>query len=74
MKLPEYAVTVLFVSFVVGALAMAAFVVIADGRNTEACLAAGYPSMRWPTPFGPVYCVKRVDLTDVVVPLSEVRR
>ena len=72
--LKEYGIPVFLVSFVIGVMAAAVFVAVMEARNSEACLAAGYPEARWPAPFGPVYCVKRVDLTDVVVPLSEVRR
>jgi hypothetical protein len=36
------------------------------------CLAAGYPEYR--VTFNGTYCVKRVDQTDVVVPIEQTRR
>ena len=47
-------------------------------RNMKAdteCLAAGYPQSKVISAgLGPAYCIKRIDQTDVVVPLSEVER
>jgi hypothetical protein len=40
---------------------------------TSTCLAAGYPEAKV-LMLGGSYCVKRVEQTDVVVPLSEVKR
>jgi hypothetical protein len=45
---------------------------VADVRADAACLRAGYPSARIDWSLN-AYCVKRVDQTDVVVPLSTVR-
>lgn len=41
-------------------------------RLARRCLAAGYPYSRWSLT-GPNYCVKRLDNSDVVVPVENAR-
>jgi hypothetical protein len=62
---------VLFAAMAMASIAVCVFLV-ADARADAACLRAGYPSARIDWSLN-AYCVKRVDQTDVVVPLSTVR-
>ena len=50
------------------ALVVVTFVV--ETRASARCLAAGYPESKTTVGFAS-YCVKRVDQTDVVVPLAD---
>jgi hypothetical protein len=52
--------------------AVAIFGYVRLSAQTE-CLAAGYPGSALSL-YLEVYCIKRVDQTDVVIPLSEVSR
>jgi hypothetical protein len=61
------------VTFVVGFFVVAVFAATRDYRYQQACLRSGYPEARWFLG-GQAYCVKRVNQTDVVVPLDQVRR
>lgn len=42
-------------------------------RTDRTCLEHGYPSSRVMWPDAARYCIKRVDQTDVVIPLDSVR-
>jgi hypothetical protein len=53
---------------IAGICALAA---VTDYNAMETCLAAGYPEYKWGG--GTIYCIKRVNQSDVVVPLSQVR-
>ncbi len=61
------------VVFMLSAVGGTVFVEIVKAGTRRQCLAAGYPqaSQDW-TLKG--YCIKRVDQTDVVVALSELRK
>ncbi len=52
-------------------LAVPTYGEIMQAKVERRCLRAGHPrgDFRW---IGPDYCIKRVDQTDVVIPLSEV--
>lgn len=41
-------------------------------RLSQECNAAGYPTVKW-DPFGPDYCMKRDDYSDVVVDVTKLR-
>lgn len=62
----------LLVLILVGLISLMATVVPVYARAEAACLAAGYPrsSVDWALRG---YCIKRVDYTDVVVALSDLR-
>jgi hypothetical protein len=47
--------------------------IVVQARTEAACLRAGYPGASVDV-FLNQYCVKRVDQTDVVVPLEDVKR
>ncbi len=64
---PEVAMVVGFVALF-GPLTV---FLVAQARTESACLRAGYPSASVDV-FLNRYCVKRVDQTDIVVPLSDV--
>lgn len=64
-----FAVLILSISLLVVVVCISA---VASYRVSVACLAAGFPSYAVTLSGG--YCVKRVNQTDVVVPLREVKR
>lgn len=70
--LEDYGVWILFV-LLGAAFVFAITAVVMDARATTACLRAGYPSAKLDWTFN-TYCIKRVEQTDVVMPLSEARR
>lgn len=63
-------VALVAIAFVLGLLVVG---LVVSSRAEAQCLAAGYPgsSVTWNLR---AYCVKRVNQTDVVVPLREVER
>jgi len=61
--------------FVVGVLAaviVAGMFGVAQWSASNACTRAGYPQSRVLVPSFTAYCIKRVNQTDTVVPLSQV--
>jgi hypothetical protein len=65
---PEVVIVATALAIVVLVVALAVF----HARIDAQCLRAGYPGSTYDYALN-AYCVKRVDQTDVVVPLSEVR-
>jgi hypothetical protein len=66
---PEVAIVAAVVVLIVPLVVLG----VVTARTEAACLRAGYPSATVDV-FLNRYCVKRVDQTDVVVPLSDVAR
>jgi hypothetical protein len=60
--------------FLAGLLIFSVITVIgAEARTQQACLSHGYPDYRLDYTFTQ-YCVKRVDQTDVVILLHEIKK
>ena len=72
-KIVKYAILVILIAII--AIEVAVLLdpfVFPEIRNKDTCYKTGYPDYRYSN--GQVYCIKRVNGTDIVIPANEVKQ